>query len=259
MGKIDTPENNTTGLLDPLSLQQNGSKTTDVVSTSVPMASAARITLYVDVVSPFAYEAYHIFQNDAIFKACDIRYVPIFLGGLMKACGNTAPVFVKNKDKWIQTERLRWARAFNVPMKEEAPPGFPPLTLTAMRALCVVAQLDDGHGQKKFLGVLDALFRQLWVEHQPVHEPATVKETLGSVLGREEADKVMGQIGTAGKRILAENTDKAFADGAFGLPWMVCTNATGQTESFWGVDHLGQVTQFLGLQKPRDGGWRAVL
>ncbi len=65
--------------------------------------------------------------------------------------------------------------------------------------------------------------------------------------------------GTEGKTILLENTETAYADGAFGLPWMVCTNRAGQTEGFWGVDHLGQVVQFLGLQKPQQGGWRAVL
>lgn len=62
-----------------------------------------------------------------------------------------------------------------------------------------------------------------------------------------------------GKKILAENTEKAFADGAFGLPWMVCTTATGQKEGFWGVDHLGQVVQFLGLKRPQEGGWKALL
>jgi hypothetical protein len=55
------------------------------------------------------------------------------------------------------------------------------------------------------------------------------------------------------------NTDKAFADGAFGLPWMVCTNTQGKTEGFWGVDHMGQVVQFLGLSKGKGEGWRALL
>jgi 2-hydroxychromene-2-carboxylate isomerase len=62
-----------------------------------------------------------------------------------------------------------------------------------------------------------------------------------------------------GKKVLAENTDRAFADGAFGLPWFVCTNSKGEKESFWGVDHIGQVTEHLGLEKPKTGGWKAVL
>jgi hypothetical protein len=64
---------------------------------------------------------------------------------------------------------------------------------------------------------------------------------------------------TQGKALLAANTDQAFADGAFGLPWMVCTNAAGATEGFFGVDHLGQVAEFLGLRKGTGSGWRALL
>jgi 2-hydroxychromene-2-carboxylate isomerase len=62
-----------------------------------------------------------------------------------------------------------------------------------------------------------------------------------------------------GKKQLLENTDRAFAEGAFGLPWMTCVNSAGQTEGFWGVDHLGQVAHFLGLEKPKHGGWKSVL
>jgi hypothetical protein len=40
---------------------------------------------------------------------------------------------------------------------------------------------------------------------------------------------------------------------------MVCTNTDGKTEGFWGVDHLGQVADFLGLERPQMGGWKAML
>ncbi|KAL1904258.1 hypothetical protein Sste5344_010008 [Sporothrix stenoceras] len=52
------------------------------------MALRPQITLYVDVVSPFAYEAYYILRNDSAFKECSIQYVPILLGGLMKTVGS---------------------------------------------------------------------------------------------------------------------------------------------------------------------------
>jgi hypothetical protein len=51
----------------------------------------------------------------------------------------------------------------------------------------------------------------------------------------------------------------AFNDGAFGLPWFTCINSEGKTEGFWGLDHLGQVSDFLGLDRPRMGGWKALL
>jgi 2-hydroxychromene-2-carboxylate isomerase len=61
------------------------------------------------------------------------------------------------------------------------------------------------------------------------------------------------------KAILTSNTDQAFKIGAFGLPWFECTNSKGETEGFWGIDHLGQVVDFLGLDRSVDKGFRAVL
>jgi hypothetical protein len=36
-------------------------------------------------------------QNSPTFKQCDVTYVPIFLGGLMKATGNTPPIQIKSE------------------------------------------------------------------------------------------------------------------------------------------------------------------
>lgn len=69
----------------------------------------------------------------------------------------------------------------------------------------------------------------------------------------------MQMVPKEGKEALAQNTDKALADGAFGLPWIVATNSKGESEDFWGVDHLGQLCDFLGIEKPKSGGWKSVL
>ncbi|KAK1772998.1 HCCA isomerase/glutathione S-transferase kappa [Phialemonium atrogriseum] len=217
-----------------------------------------RITLYLDTVSPFAYEAFYVLRHDPSFKAFEINYVPIFLGGLMKNCGNTPPMNIKNKDKWIAAERLRWAKAFSIPLKEDMPQNFPPLTLNTMRALAAI-HTADGKNQGRLVRTLDVLFHKYWVDHTPTHETETLRSILTDILGEREAEEVLADAATVGKKALMENTDRAFDDGAFGLPWMICTNTEGQTEAFWGVDHLGQVLQFLGAEKPRQGGWKAVL
>lgn len=213
------------------------------------------VRLYVDVVSPFAYEAFHILRHDAAFGNVEVQVVPIFLGGLMHACGNTAPIHIKNKDKWIGQERLRWARAFDVPMSEEQPANFPPNTLATMRALCALWARD----QALFAQALEALFREMWVKHAEVARPDVFTPVLQRVLGEELARQVLAEAATTGKTLLKENTDRAFADGAFGLPWMVCTNSAGETQGYWGVDHFGQVLQHLGIEKPRQGGWKSAL
>ena len=38
------------------------------------------------------------------------------------------------------------------------------------------------------------------------------------------------------------------------------TNSKGEKESFWGFDHLGQVMDHLGLERPRNNrGWKSML
>lgn len=149
-------------------------------------------------------------------------------------------------------------------MAHDRPANFPPLTLTTMRLLTALDEADGRGGggadkQQRLARTLDALYHDFWVEHREAHKPEVMAPLLGRVLGADEAAKVVAAASTEGKAALQRNTDEAFAAGAFGLPWMVCTNAAGETESFWGVDHLGQVAAFLGLPRPSTGGWKALL
>ncbi|GBF60143.1 hypothetical protein TMEN_2547 [Trichophyton mentagrophytes] len=120
--------------------------------------AAPKITLYVDIVSPFAYIAYHVLRNSPVFANCTTTYVPVLLGGIIQATGNTPPIRIKSKlsnrpstcsaqsplagssnfiyilnpadkDKWINVERLRWSKLLGVPITEAMPDGFPVFTL----------------------------------------------------------------------------------------------------------------------------------
>ncbi|RAL05901.1 putative 2-hydroxychromene-2-carboxylate isomerase [Aspergillus ibericus CBS 121593] len=216
-----------------------------------------RINVYLDVVSPFGYIAFSVLRNSPVFAKCNIAYVPIFLGGLMHACQNTAPITITNKNAWIEKERNRWARYFSVPIVQTTPEGFPPRTLSTQRALCAVSQKFPD----KLVPAFQALYQCFWVEGNPdIAKPECFGPVLEKVLGKEEARVVMEAMNhTETKAILTANTNRAFDIGAFGIPWFECTNAQGETEGFWGVDHLGQVADFLGLDIKQDQGFRAVL
>jgi 2-hydroxychromene-2-carboxylate isomerase len=54
------------------------------------------------------------------------------------------------------------------------------------------------------------------------------------------------------KARLGRMTERAFEEGAFGLPWFQCENERGEKEGFWGFDHLGQVVKFLDLDGGKD-------
>ncbi|KAJ5675609.1 thioredoxin-like protein [Penicillium macrosclerotiorum] len=213
-----------------------------------------KITLYIDIVSPFAYIAFH---NSPTFAKCEVTYVPILLGGLMNSCSNTPPIEIKNKNKWVAQERLRWAKFFAVPMSDSYPQGFPPRTLTVQRALCAVSQKSPA----KLPAVIDALYHSFWVnENFKIGEPETFAPILESILGKQVTQDVLSAVSHPEvKALLLSNTDETFKQGAFGLPWFQCTNAAGETEGFWGVDHLGVVANFLGLDRSQDPGFKAVL
>jgi 2-hydroxychromene-2-carboxylate isomerase len=181
----------------------------------------------------------------------------------MNMCGNQPPINVKNKDKWINRERQRWAALLNVPMAHEQPPSFPPKTLPIMRTLAAMLEIDCGR-QDRLVCALDALWQEFFVKHTATHEPSELKRVLeGAIGGSESIDEILTRASSdeewGGKKALKRHTDDAFENGAFGVPWMICTRADGKTESFFGVDHLGQVAAFLGLEKPTASGWKALL
>ncbi|KAH8175319.1 DSBA-like thioredoxin domain-containing protein [Sarocladium implicatum] len=223
------------------------------------------ITLYLDTVSPFSYIVYYILRTSPVFANCDVTYVPAFLGGVMTMCGNTAPLHIKNKAEYTNLSRRRWATAFSVPMHSDMPQGFPHLTLPIMRPLALLHAKDGGAvpgKQSRLTALLDAIFPAYFVDHRAPHELADRLAILGAVLpgGEEEAKKVeeAGKTQEAKDR-LKEYTQEAFDKGAFGMPWMVCKDREGREEGFFGVDSLGQVTTFLGLERPDEKGWKALL
>ncbi|KAJ5579922.1 thioredoxin-like protein [Penicillium hispanicum] len=205
---------------------------------------APKITLYVDI-------------NSATFAKCEVTYVPILLGGLMRACNNTPPINVKNKDKWINAERIRWARYFSVPIANSTPEGFPVRTLSVQRALGAISQMAP----EKLPSAIEALYRSFWVDrNSKIGEPEGFTPVLETVLGKQGTQDVLSATSQPEiKGLLTANTDRAFRSGAFGLPWLECTDANGKTEGFWGVDHLGQVADFLSQDRSRDLGFKAVL
>jgi 2-hydroxychromene-2-carboxylate isomerase len=96
----------------------------------------------------------------------------------------------EDKDKWIEVERLRWARLFSVPMAEKQPEGFPPLTLPIMRAMCALTVLHPGkEAQGPLIRCLDVLYPAMWVDHRKTNEKDVLADILNGVLGVEESQK----------------------------------------------------------------------
>lgn len=108
----------------------------------------------------------------------------------MKSAGNRPPIEIKNKDRWIMAERLRWAKQFQIPMCENTPEPFPQATLQTQRALCAVQLLEPG----KLTACFEALYQAFWVEGQsPIGKVEVFGPVLAKVLGEGRAKEVRAQ------------------------------------------------------------------
>lgn len=96
-----------------------------------------------------------------------------------------------DKDKWINQERLRWAKYFSVPVAEHSPDGFPPKTLNAQRALCAISQKFPA----KLPSVLEALYRSFWVDRNAkIGEVEGFAPVLQGVLGQQETQDILSAV-----------------------------------------------------------------
>lgn len=135
------------------------------------------------------------------------------------------------------------------------PQPFPQLTLHAMRAVCAVSLLYPD----KLIDCFTALYEAFWIRRETISKPEVFGPVFLEVLGEEKGKEVLEKAGSKeAKGLLMGNTEVAVEEGAFGLPWFTATNAKGEVEGFWGIDHLGQVIDHLGLERKGEG-FRAVL
>lgn len=124
-----------------------------------------------------------------------------------------------DKDKWINSERHRWAQQFNIPISQDTPPGFPVNTLPIQRTL---TSLSLTHPER-LESAISLFYENFWVQWNDPTKPERLSSIVKTIVGsEEEAEKVVGSTKSEEvKKKLASNTNAAFEDGAFGLPWFV--------------------------------------
>lgn len=191
----------------------------------------------------------------------------------MSQTKNSPPLTITNKREWIETERLRTSKSLRIPMMQTFPEKFPVPTTNVQRLLCYLylkqqqeeqeQEQSNAKEEKKkedFIKTLDAFFQACWVQGKTseINTLAVIEEILSTIFendGAKVREILQGMNSEAAKTKLRENTNEAFRSGAFGLPWFVAENVTtGEREGFWGVDSVGKVLEFLGVEVQGEGG-----
>ncbi len=183
------------------------------------------LEFYFDFGSPTAYLAHKRLGQLSKQYGLQVRYMPMLLGGVFKATGNTSPVTIPAKGKYMLEQDLpRFARRYGVPLNFN--PHFPINTLNLMRGAIAAERL----------GCMEAYtnlaFDAVWVQEKNMGDPDVVSQVLseaGLDAGRLMALSQDPEV----KAELVADTEAAVARGVFGAPTLFLDGAM-----YFGQDRL---------------------
>jgi 2-hydroxychromene-2-carboxylate isomerase len=192
---------------------------------------ARELEFFFDYGSPFSYLADTRLDGLAERTGARVVYRPMLLGGVFKETGNSSPIAIEAKRKYMMADLRRWARHYGIPPLDN--PHFPINTILLMRGAVAAQRLGV------FPAYHRAVYDAFWRDGSNLGDAAVVRAVLERAgLDAERLAAVAEE--SAVKEALRAGTEAAVARGAFGAP----TFFVGD-EMFWGNDRLMFVEQAL--------------
>ena len=167
------------------------------------------VEVFFDFLSPPSYLAYTQIPLIAERTGANVIWRPMFTIGLHDLTGNTSPVMVPNKGKWVGADTARYAANYGVTMNP-SPHGLINI-LPAGRA----AALAEREGDLEAL--MAVVYPAMFVEGLDISKP----EVLADLFTKAglDAEFYLNAIKTDEvKDLLKANTQEAADRGAFGAP-----------------------------------------
>jgi 2-hydroxychromene-2-carboxylate isomerase len=194
------------------------------------MTSTPIVTFYFDPVSPYAWLAANALARIEAAGA-QIVFQPVLFAALLNAHGNIGPAEVPAKRAYIFRDVMREAARAGLTFR--GPPGHPFNPLQALRMCLALTRQDE---RRRFaLAVMNAC----WERGEDVSDTAVLLRIAASCgLSGPALQGATQQ--PAIKMQLAAETEKAIADGVFGVP----TFRVGD-ELFWGGDRIDALIRHL--------------
>lgn len=190
------------------------------------------LDFYFDFGSPTAYLAYKRLQQLQQQYDLQVNAIPILLGGIFKATGNTSPVTIPAKGKYMLEQDLpRFARRYKVPLKFN--PFFPINTLQLMRGAIAAERLGVS------AAYIETIYDALWTQEKNLGEMETVVDCLKANGLDSDALLTLSQDAEI-KQQLITNTEQAVERGAFGAPTLFMNG-----EMYFGQDRLDFIEEQL--------------
>lgn len=198
-----------------------------------------RIVLYVrtvrfhfDFVSPYTYLALARSPAFAVEHGISWQPRPVLYAALLDATGLIGPAEHGAKRAYTARDVVRSADRLGIPLV--GPPAHPFNSLAALRTVCLFL---DHPGRAQDLTV--RLAAACWAEGRAIDDVDVVASVVEDA-GLDPTD-LAGRISDpAAKRALREITDRALADGVFGVPTFAWDG-----ELFWGHDRMDHLAERL--------------
>ncbi|KAF2825910.1 glutathione S-transferase [Ophiobolus disseminans] len=202
-----------------------------------------KLTIYVDCVSPYSWFGFtNITKYRPLLNAngVEVEILPFFLGAAREAAGNPFAPTPKWKEAFSKQDSETSGRLLG--LKVVAPEVFPISSLFPVR---VATYVKEHYPAEKFDATFEALASGYWGKSINISTPHGVHKALDGIFTAQEVDKIMKNALTPeNKKRVIEITA---ASGAFGAPWIVGVNQSGEKRSWFGNDRWDQVLHHLGV------------
>ncbi|WXL26274.1 2-hydroxychromene-2-carboxylate isomerase [Ectopseudomonas mendocina] len=189
------------------------------------------VEFFFDFGSPTSYLAWTQLPRIAQEHCAEIIWRPVLLGAIFKATGNSSPVAIPAKGRYMLNDMARFARRYGVPLVPN--PHFPINTLQLMRGATGYLGTDD------FPRYVKAIYEGIWTQRLNLGDVQQVAVVLTQAgLDPATFEQLINDEGI--KETLKNNTDEAVKRGLFGVPAYFVGN-----ELFFGQDRLDFVAEAL--------------
>ena len=179
---------------------------------------------FFDFVSPYSYLAHKQIRNIEHQNNIKIKYMPIFLSGLLNLAEIKAPAFIPSKAKFIIKDCKLFAKKVNIDFKFNS--YFPLQSLGLMRGVLLAEEENTASPY------IDKFFDACWKEGMNLHDQKIVNKILEDLTFTPKTfqTKISKQ---NIKDELKKRTNDAFVRGGFGVPSFIINN-----KMCWGQDRL---------------------
>ena len=174
---------------------------------------------YFDFGSPYSFIAHKKIREIENKNSIKIKYMPILLGGLLKAAGIKPNVDIPIKGKYMIKDCKLWAEKYGITFKFNS--YFPINTLDLMRCVLVAEKKSFAEN------FINKVFDGIWKDGLNLNDILIVHKLLKN-LDINPKTFLMEAIDPKIKEELKKRTESAFDKGIFGAPSFIINN-----KMFW--------------------------